>query len=642
MNRFGTLALAGALAISVSAASRMNLGEGLSIPARAKTETLSNNVKHNLHLNTIDKLSLKSAVAKETLKNVTETSPVPSARTLAHSIKAEGFSMRKIKPAGDDDETDDSSISGQYTIQIGDYYYEDGAGSVSIAATITEEEDQIVISSEYFGFDVVAGYDESTGQITFSEKYAGTYKYQATTYYINFEPFYWDGAAKKVVLQDWNATYNASTGVITTPADHGFSWMAYTDAALTSPYNYFDIFDVEGFTKKESTGGNAGIAGEYIVYIGDYYFQDSAKTTITTTATIEEGDGYIIISSEYFPSDIAAGYTAATGQITFTEMTVGTLDYYGTTLYINFEPFVYDSNSVINQTWSATFNEATGMITTQADHGLSWAAYSDADLTESIGYLEIFDLEGLTKKSGGSGNESEGNWTAVGEATFMDGWILPGMGVDQTDPANWYDVPVEQNDNNPNLFRLVNPYKYGPLADFNESTKTGYIQFDVTDPDHVVFALVDAGFAYSAAGMTSLYCTNALTFYCNYMGMPADQIVNMAGDAIPYTTFKDNVVTVGSTLTDEGYDNDACFGDQTNPTACFGWTDAEGKAVNMAASIDLSKIDFDNDNVSVTESDSDNMPTRFFNLQGIEITNPAKGQVVIRVKGDKATKQITR
>ncbi|MBD5226098.1 MAG: hypothetical protein HDS68_09105 [Bacteroidales bacterium] len=647
MNRFGILAIAGALAISVSAGNRMTIREGLDISARAKTETTMQTIAPSIKLKDNAKLSLKTDIVKPNVEKKLEAKQELQTRFTSKTVKANSISMRKIKPA-DDEETTDTSIAGQYTIQIGDYYYDDSTGSVNSTATITEGADgQILISCDYFPSDVLATYDSTTGDITFSEMYVGYVEYSNTTFYVNFEPFYWDSTSKNVVKSNWTANFDASTGVITTPADHGFSWLAYTDMELTTPYSYLNVFDVEGLTKKGGNGGgNEGIAGEYTVYIGDWYWDDSALATLTYTATIEESNGYILISCEdYFPADVLATYDSTTGDITFSEMYVGSFNYSNTTLYVNFEPFYWDSTSknVVKSNWTANFDASTGVITTPADHGFSWLAYTDEELTTPYTYLEMFDVEGLVKTSGGSSGEDSDNWISIGEATFMDGWVLPAFGIDQTNPEYWYKVPVERNIDNPNLYRLVNPYHYGPLADYNETTRTGYIQFDVTDPDHVVFDVVEAGFAFSELEVSQLYCYNTLTFYCQYMGMTAAQVVSAAGDAIPYTTFKNNVVTLGVALQDDGsYESDACFGIQQMQIAGYGWTDQYGISTNMSASIDLSETSDENNGISDIMNNDNDTSVRFFNLQGIEVANPAKGQVVICVQGDKATKQIAR
>lgn len=176
-------------------------------------------------------------------------------------------------------------------------------------------------------------------------------------------------------------------------------------------------------------------------------------------------------------------------------------------------------------------------------------------------------------------------WTSLGMATFMDGWLLPGFGVDQTDVANQYKVELQQNDDNHNVYRLVDPYKGNfPMASSNQSTKTGYIQFDVTDPDHVVFANVDAGFSLPAAGITEFYCNNRLSYFVN-AGYTADNVIEQLGDKLPYTTFKDGVVTLGFVDNDGDVMYDACYGEQDRNNGAYGWIDDNDAPANMSAKI---------------------------------------------------------
>ena len=44
------------------------------------------------------------------------------------------------------------------------------------------------------------------------------------------------------------------------------------------------------------------------------------------------------------------------------------------------------------------------------------------------------------------------------------------------------------------------------------------------------------------------------------------------------------------------------------------------------------------ENIAVDE----NAPVKYFNLQGMEIVNPEKGQVVIKTQGKKATKVVVK
>lgn len=205
---------------------------------------------------------------------------------------------------------------------------------------------------------------------------------------------------------------------------------------------------------------------------------------------------------------------------------------------------------------------------------------------EDLGYyfLSYTNRMQLAEPEDPNKDPNEG-WTSLGNATFMDGWLLPGVGIDQTNRENWYEVELQQNDENKAVYRLVNPYKGNcPLAAINQSTKNGYIQFDVTDPDHVVFANVDAGFVFADAGITEFYCNNNLSYYVNG-GYPASVVIEQLGDQIPYTTFKDGVLTLGRITTDDGVYNDACYGTQNKKNALYGWNDENDDPANMSVAV---------------------------------------------------------
>ena len=188
------------------------------------------------------------------------------------------------------------------------------------------------------------------------------------------------------------------------------------------------------------------------------------------------------------------------------------------------------------------------------------------------------------------GDEPEEEWTSLGEATFMDGWVLPLFGIDQNQEENWFKVEIQQNVANENLYRLVDPYHAAgfPAKSYNESNKVGYIEFDVTDPDHVLVNphMQDAGFALSDVGITKFYPYNTLQFFVNYYGMPTSTIVSLMGeDGMPYTTFKDGVLLLGF-LDDEGDPwYDANFGDQYDNEGGYFWNDEDGNPADMTTMI---------------------------------------------------------
>ncbi len=233
-------------------------------------------------------------------------------------------------------------------------------------------------------------------------------------------------------------------------------------------------------------------------------------------------------------------------------------------------------------------------------------------------------------------------WKSYGTATFQDGWILPVYGIDQTKPENWYEVPVQVKADNPNIYRLVDPYhlKDCPVAQYNQSTKIGYIQFDVTDPEHVIFDIVSCGMAEPALQMTTMYLYNTLTSYVNNMGLSAEEIIDAIGESIPYSTFKDGVLNMTGFIDDptEGIQYDCCVGSQLNVNASQRWRIKGGAMANMSTVITIK----DNSAIETVGYDNSDAPVEYFNLQGIRVNQPAAGQIVIRRQGTEVSKMIVR
>lgn len=78
-------------------------------------------------------------------------------------------------------------------------------------------------------------------------------------------------------------------------------------------------------------------------------------------------------------------------------------------------------------------------------------------------------------------NPSE--WAYMGDAEFKDAWFNNLWTTGESQP---YNVPVYKNNANPNIFLLQNPYGPStPYEDINESSMTGYIYIDATNPQCV-------------------------------------------------------------------------------------------------------------------------------------------------------------
>ena len=387
------------------------------------------------------------------------------------------------------------------------------------------------------------------------------------------------------------------------------------------------------------------IAGDYTITIGDYYWGEESKGEVTYPCTVSEVNGMAIFSCSYFITDIGGAYDAATGTVTFAPIPFGQQEIGTAKYYVRLEPFMWSNaqNKIIVTSYSVTYNAATSSITFPADHGFCWSCYSDAGYTSLVGQIEAFDVLGLEKTTIGEPVDPNEGWTNLGDATFMDGWLLPCFGIDQTQTANQYSVALQRNNDNSKVYRLVDPYKGKcPVAQYNTCTTTGYIQFDVTDPEHVVFLPVESGFANSQLGISKMYCMNSLTFFMGKYNMTAEQVIEalQGQDAAQYTTFKNGVVSLPVAEANGAYTCDACFGIQNEIYGGYGWQDNSGKGLSMITSITF-PANFENGVEGVT-ADAVNGPVKYFNLQGQPVAAPARGTLVIRQAGDKVEKVIIR
>lgn len=391
---------------------------------------------------------------------------------------------------------------------------------------------------------------------------------------------------------------------------------------------------------EEAASGQISIVGDWYVTLGDYYYEiySQGSYDVFYQSTIED-DGLVWFKDPTnYEYPFAAEYDEVTGTLTFIKVKLedwyndyGKFDY-----YLFQEPYTYEVQGKFNYgNFTAQFDSTTGVINFKPGCGIEWNNYKDLAGSDYFVDEWVADLEKAVKDI--PRDEDPDEWQSIGNALLMDGWILPGIGVDQTLPENQYEVAIEQSKSNENLYRLVNPYKSGPAAPFNSSMARGYIMIDVSDADHVLIdgEGVDAGFANAELFITKLYCYNALSLYSHKDDIPAEEVVAKYGSAIPYTTYKEGVVRLSYMKKSENSSiyNDANFGDQTAPLGGYQWSDENDVTVDMSAAIyfpgSYSGVK------GITEKEGADV--RYYNLQGVEIANPDKG-VYIRVEGSKSTK----
>lgn len=383
---------------------------------------------------------------------------------------------------------------------------------------------------------------------------------------------------------------------------------------------------------------DADIAGDYVLVLADYYFEESVGIIEADATIADNGDGTITISCpEQFGAPVTAAYDPSTLKMTIlpTPTTViDAVDFFGQLFYITFDCGKYvedeeDNGDLVSGEISAEFFPEDGAFDFAEDTFMGWRAYDNgSDFSEEkfIGWLNLFDILGGIKAEP-IDEEQVGQWKSIGTATFVDAWITTAyadMAGNALVPSDYpIQAELQQNVDNENIYRLWAPYHsedFVGLED-NVSNYQGQIVFDVTNPDNVVVkAGLPAGFN---DGEFEFYTFNALGWVINYFGEPEteDEWIDyynfLAEEGIPSDTFKNGVVTI----------NESIFDVARRCETFYYWE---------KAATAVSTITFPNaavEEINVAESN-----TRYYNLQGQRIARP--NGLTIRLKNGKAEKII--
>ncbi len=224
---------------------------------------------------------------------------------------------------------------------------------------------------------------------------------------------------------------------------------------------------------------------------------------------------------------------------------------------------------------------------------------------------------------------------ASGKAQFQDGWVCTGLTA-QAVPA--WPVDVMESVKNPGHVLLVNPYKGLPAEaqQFNENkTRDGYILLDVSDPKCVlVQPLVYSGFTnWSQMGLGDAFMSNICANKVYVGKYTKEELIEEyidfeIEDELPVMD-DSNLVTI----------YDCCFGTSMDMFSPGTWVDRDTQdPVEMVSLIQLPELS----GVEGIVDDSVDAPARFFNLQGVEVAAPVKGEVTIVKKGNSSYKQIAK
>lgn len=223
---------------------------------------------------------------------------------------------------------------------------------------------------------------------------------------------------------------------------------------------------------------------------------------------------------------------------------------------------------------------------------------------------------------------NENEWTEIGESTITDEWF--GLLLNDNKP---YSVKTYVNKADENIYVLANPYATGtPLASINSTPDAkGYIVLDITNPDCVlVRPNVPSGMSLPDFGLYGNVPITTLEGVDHYINeMDVEDIIAAA------EKFDDPLPVMSSTrLITLPNCRFQLLNEMDEPDQ---WSQNK-EPVPMVTTIQLANPAGVNDILD----NSENAPKRFFNLQGVEVSNPEAGQLVIVKQGNKSYKTIAK
>lgn len=127
-------------------------------------------------------------------------------------------------------------------------------------------------------------------------------------------------------------------------------------------------------------------------------------------------------------------------------------------------------------------------------------------------------------------------WNPIGLGKFTDGILYPlAIMEDENEELPTYDVEVRQFAGDPNMFRIMNPWKSGVCPYGVDYTGDLYIELDTTNPDCVMMELQSTGLSFGSAG--ALYITN-FAYYLSVNDTSIEDIIKRGVN----DTYKDGII----------------------------------------------------------------------------------------------------
>lgn len=191
----------------------------------------------------------------------------------------------------------------------------------------------------------------------------------------------------------------------------------------------------------------------------------------------------------------------------------------------------------------------------------------------ALGYVgdELFTTQYLSFEFYGAGGSPNDGWNSLGYAEYTDGYMVTSFNIYNSLGLITYDVELQENEETPGLYRLVNPY--GEVFPLNEPgdylSGNYYLYIDATNPERIFIPYCKQAINWDG----QLGCYSVAGYYLDY-GLSPEEIDEQAekdGFGTVWGTLQDGIITFEaltllSTFDEDGYyDANAIFVQNTAP-----------------------------------------------------------------------------
>lgn len=309
--------------------------------------------------------------------------------------------------------------------------------------------------------------------------------------------------------------------------------------------------------------------------------------------------------------------------------------------------------------------QAVGKI--QDDGSISFDGYTLIATTSDGRMFYMANTANVVFEAAPSNTPVESEYTSRGFGEYVDPFFIPAFDGSQTVPVNkkaeiftkkvdgaimvavknpYKDVPGTVVDRNGNKQEVDNFWK---TVGFQEGTGEGWLVFQVFNGDkfkaypnataclQMVFcgAVSDDSEAQDGSELTEYYPYNLEGSILYESGEDAllSSLERFETNGLAYSSLENNVISIRNTY----------FGITGEQLAGYWWQTSAGEsAPHPVGTVTLPDGWNEFSGIESVAGDDVNAPVKYYNLQGIELAAPVKGQLVIKKQGNKTVKFIAK